>query len=75
MKQISTEMTAEGEDVRLVSFWEQRVIISVNISQLTAYEWQVSQAPKSTFVYWLFDSICNHNLQKEDQAVINKTYN
>lgn len=27
------------------------------------------------FVYWLFDSICNHNLQKEDQAVINKTYN
>lgn len=67
MKQISTEMTAEGEDVRLVSFWERRVIIS-------AYEWQVSQAPKPPFV-WLFDSICNHNLQKEDQAVINKTYN
>lgn len=74
MKQISTEMTAEGEDVRLVSFWERRVIISVNISQFTTYEWQVSQAPKPPFV-WLFDSICNHNLQKEDQAVINKTYN
>lgn len=75
MKQISTETTAEGEDVRRVSFWERQVIISVNISQFTAYERQVSQAPKSTFVYWLFDSICNHNLQKEDQAVINKTYN
>lgn len=75
MKQISTETTAEGEDVRRVSFWERRVIISINISQLTAYERQVSQAPTSTFVYWLFDSICNHNLQKEDQAVINKTYN